>query len=66
MFNKLFTIALLAAVFVDAKNDKNAEDDADFLQWAALNNKSYNDTASLTKHKQKFSESKAAVEELNA
>ena len=44
MYNKLFTIALLGAVFVDAKKDKKDANvdvvptsgvDSEFLQWAA-------------------------------
>lgn len=40
MFNKLFTIALLAAVLVDAKKGKKDKEessdlDQEFLEWAA-------------------------------
>lgn len=74
---RTFAVALLfATVLVDAKKDKKDKknkneiatdrgDDAEFLDWAAKNNKNYKDSESIKVHKQKFKEAKMEVERLN-
>ena len=78
---RLFSIALLAAVFVEAKKDKEDKKpkkekpgkseawdekfNTEFLEWAAKNNKSYKDSENMNAHKMKYKKYKKEVEQLN-
>jgi len=63
---KLITSLLCAGTFASARNGSLAEEDEEFLNFVAKNNKSYKHFSEMTKRKANWKKSKWIVDAMNS